>query len=62
MKEALQQVDKFAALHGRGWRAKLEKFWMRGEPVPDFPLIYGLRNHAAYGPSWLAKYKPETVA
>lgn len=56
--ETLAQLRAFAAREGRKWKDELMyRYWMRGEPVPGFPLLYGLRNHPDFGPSWLADFK-----
>lgn len=50
----LDELKRFAAQKGRTkWKDALElEYWMRGLPVPGFPLLYGLRN--THGPSWLS--------
>jgi len=56
--ETLAQLRAFAATTGRKWKDVLQyRYWYRGEPVPDFPLLYGLRNHPDFGPSWLSDFK-----
>jgi hypothetical protein len=64
--QALDQLDQFAANYKapksnkrQTWKESLMfDYWMRGAPVPGYPLIYGLRNQL--GPSWLHTYKPGT--
>ena len=52
----IAQLHEFAVQNGTGWKEALcFKFWMKGLPVPDFELLYGLRN--SHGPSWLNDYK-----
>ena len=55
--EILNQIVQFAAQNGRSWKAQLLGYWYRGEAVPGFPLLYGLRNHTQYGPRWLNNVK-----
>ena len=55
--DVLDQIKAFAAVEGKGWKDALNRYWMRGEPVPNFPLLYGLRNHPDFGPSWLASFR-----
>jgi hypothetical protein len=45
------QLCAFALIKGRSWRTIMNRFWYRGEPVPGYPLLYGLRN--SHGPEWL---------
>ncbi len=45
------QLCAFALIKGRSWRTIINRFWYRGEPVPGYPLLYGLRN--SHGPEWL---------
>lgn len=60
MREAIEQVDQYAALYPRRWRQHIRNYWQQGRPIEGFSLIYGLRNHPHYGPQWLAKYRPST--
>ena len=54
--DELAQLRAYAAQEGRKWKERLTyEYWMRGEPVPGFPLIYGLRN--SHGPTWLQNYR-----
>ena len=52
-----EQLQAFAKQEGKRWKATLSSYWMRGEPVRGFPLLYGLRNHSDYGPAWLVRFK-----
>ena len=45
------QLSAFAIVRGAQWRMALSQYWYRGEPVPGYPLIYGLRN--SHGFLWL---------
>lgn len=50
------QLKMFAKIEGRRWKDSLMyEWWLRGLPVPGFPLLYGLRN--SHGPMWLSEYK-----
>lgn len=56
--ETLNELKAFAKREGRKWKNVLMyEYWMKGMPVPGFPLLYGLRNHRDYGPTWLDKFK-----
>lgn len=62
LQDAYAQLDQFAAKHGRKWKEVLMyDYWMKGRPVDQFPLIYGLRNQPGHGPQWLDTYKPAKV-
>ena len=49
--EEERQLSTFAVVKGRAWRVALCHYWYRGEPVPGYPLLYGLRN--SHGFLWL---------
>lgn len=61
--EVLDEITRFAAVEGRKWKSVLEReSWWRGLPCRDkhgaeYPLLYGLRNHPSFGPSWLASFR-----
>jgi len=52
------QLSAFAVVRGAQWRVVLCAYWYRGEPVPGYPLIYGLRN--SHGFSWLNMWRVPT--
>jgi len=52
------QLSAFAVVRGAQWRVVLCAYWYRGEPVPGYPLIYGLRN--SHGFLWLNSWRVPT--
>lgn len=65
MQDAVNQMIEFARAYKppksdkrKTWKdALMYDYWMKGAPVPGYPLVYGLRNHPNYGPMWLNDYK-----
>jgi hypothetical protein len=54
--ETLAQLRAFSSKNGRKWKETLTMdYWMRGEPVPGFNKLYGLRN--THGSSWLCSFR-----
>lgn len=50
------ELVAFREEHGKRWKTVLADCWMRGEPVPGYPSLYGLRNQPTYGPAWLDRH------
>lgn len=55
--EQLKALEKFAAIHGRNWKAPLREAWMTGDydGFKESNYLQQLRN--TLGPSWLAKFR-----
>lgn len=58
-------LERFAALNGRKWKAKLRTAWERssysGAAKQDAEILQGLRNAADFGPAGLVKYRLRSV-
>lgn len=49
------ELQAYASANGKAWKGLLRSHWLKGEPVPGYPSLYGLRN--SHGPAWLNKVK-----